>query len=149
MFRNPPVLVSRPEVYFSIKTAHFEQDLLMMLCSVDQDIGLLPLVLILSQKRPPSLFLESPKTIHRKCDQVQVLCRNVHTGPRQGQGPGTIVSYCASAICCSSRSWSRAAWIRHDWSWLLPTDGRVSPHGMFCSIKNIFAVLSIHIKNAC
>ena len=27
-----------------------------------------------------------------------VLCRNVHTGLRQGQGPGPIISYCTSAV---------------------------------------------------
>ena len=30
-----------------------------------------------------------------------ILCRNVHTGLSQGQGPGLIVSYCASFIPCS------------------------------------------------
>ena len=29
-----------------------------------------------------------------------ILCRHVHTGPRQGQGP--IVSYCASPIPCTA-----------------------------------------------
>ena len=27
-----------------------------------------------------------------------ILCRNVHTGPRQGEGPGSIVSYCTRPI---------------------------------------------------
>ena len=27
-----------------------------------------------------------------------VLCRNVHIGLRQGQGPGPIISYCANAV---------------------------------------------------
>ena len=30
-----------------------------------------------------------------------VPCGNVHTGPRQGQGPGPIVSYCPSPIFIS------------------------------------------------
>ena len=31
-----------------------------------------------------------------------ILCRNVHTGPRQGQGPEPIVSCCASPVPCSA-----------------------------------------------
>ena len=27
--------------------------------------------------------------------------RNVHIGPRQGHGPGPIVSYCSSSILCT------------------------------------------------
>ena len=33
-----------------------------------------------------------------------ILCRNVHTGPRQGHGLGAIVSYCASPIPCAGPS---------------------------------------------
>ena len=29
-----------------------------------------------------------------------ILCRNIHTVPRQGEGPGPIVSYCVSPIPC-------------------------------------------------
>ena len=29
------------------------------------------------------------------------LCRNVHTASRQGQGPGPIVSYCATPVPCT------------------------------------------------
>ena len=41
-----------------------------------------------------------------------ILCRNVDTGPRQGQGPGPIVSYCASPVPHITRSSSSGAvWI--------------------------------------
>ena len=33
-----------------------------------------------------------------------ILCTNVHTGLRQGQGPGTIVSYCVIKIPFTSSS---------------------------------------------
>ena len=102
-----------------------------------------------STPSPPSP--ESPKgfffkTVHRRCDQDQVLCRNVHTGSRQEQGPGTIVSYCDSAIPCSSGTRSRAVWISHDWSWILSTNGWVSTQDMFCSFKTFFPVLFIYQK---
>ena len=31
-----------------------------------------------------------------------ILCRNFHIGPRQGQRPGAIVCYCASPILCNN-----------------------------------------------
>ena len=31
-----------------------------------------------------------------------VLCRNIHTGPRQGHGLRPVVSYCASPVPCAA-----------------------------------------------
>ena len=38
-----------------------------------------------------------------------VPCRNAHTGLRQEQGPGSIVSYCTSPILCTGPSPSSRA----------------------------------------
>ena len=34
-------------------------------------------------------------------DKCRARCENVHTGLRQGQIPGSIVSYCASPVLCT------------------------------------------------
>ena len=31
------------------------------------------------------------------------ILRNVHTSPRQGKGPGPIVSYCSSFVSCNGQ----------------------------------------------
>ena len=41
-----------------------------------------------------------PGLVHRPMETI-VPCRTVHTGLRQGQVPGPIVSYCASSVPCS------------------------------------------------
>ena len=66
------------------------------------------MVLIILQDEGPNLWL----THCRGTEPVQeqglgtgsmgsLSCRNVHTGPRQRQGQGRIVSYCACPIPCT------------------------------------------------